>query len=530
VRNPESETVDSSGLEGAIATLRNHKKLILFCFALTALAAAGLSLAQQDKYSASTSLLFRDPGFSQQLFGTELPPSPDPTREAATNVKLVGLSIVADRTARKLDRGLTGEEVSDKVSVSAEGQSDVVSVTATDPNPDRARLIANTFSRQFIAFRAHTDRSKLLKAQRLAENQLDELSLAEQEGPRGKSLSEAAERLGVLASLQTGNAELVQPADLPTSPFSPKPVRNGILGAILGLLFGIGLAFLFERLNRRLREPEEAQEAVGLPVLGTIPESSSIGSYIHLPPGEQEAFRMLRSTLRYFNVDRDVKSVLVTSSGPGEGKTTVAWQLAEAAALNARVVLVEADLRHPVLSERYGLPPAPGLAELLTQQMELSDISPEGDGAFNVIVAGAIPPNPIGLIESQAMRDLLGFLSDLYDFVVIDTPPTSLVPDAFPLVSQVSGVILVCRLGQTSRDAAIGVRDQLVQLQAPLLGVVANRAKRRRSAKYGYGYGYGRYELRSPAAEDGDGRDSDGRGDPTRQQGLVLPRGAERDP
>ena len=507
-----------SDLERMLAVLRRRAGLIALFLLVTAAAAFGFSELQQKEYSASASLLFRNPGFAEDLFGTTATAAnPVPTREAATNEKLVGLAVVAERTAKQL-KGLTAEEVSGMVSVESQGEAELVSVTATDSVPAQARRVANTFARQFIAFRAGADRAKLLQAKRLAEREFNRLSPAEKESARGQALSRGAEKLGILASLQTGNAELVQPAGLPTSPSSPQPKRNTILGAILGLLLGIGLAFLLERLNRRLRDPEEVQEAFGLPVLGVIPESKAImasndGSVAaELPFVENEAFRMLRASLRYFNVDREIHVVLVCSEGAEVGKSTVAWNLARVAATSAKVVVVETDLRNASLARQHGLKSAPGLSGVLTHQIGLDEATQSirvvgggnGDGAgaqsLDVIVAGANPPNPAELIESQAMSEVLAQLRERYELVVIDTAPMGVVSDAFPLLRQVDGVIAVARLERSTRDHVEALREQLVRLEAPALGVVANGQKARRGGKYGYGY-YGGYYQR--AAEQG---------------------------
>ena len=197
--------------------LRRRAGLILMCVAITTVAAVAISLLQEKQYSASASLLFRNPGFAENLFGNSTEsPATDPTREAATNEKLVGLEIVAKRASENLS-GLTPEEVSDMVSVSASGEADIVSLTATSSDPEQAKLVANTFAHQFINFRAEADKSKLLEAKELAEEEYSSLSPEQQAGPRGVALSSGAEKLGILASLQTGNAELVQPAELPSS-------------------------------------------------------------------------------------------------------------------------------------------------------------------------------------------------------------------------------------------------------------------------------------------------------------------------
>ncbi|MDQ3740253.1 MAG: polysaccharide biosynthesis tyrosine autokinase [Actinomycetota bacterium] len=484
------------GVVGLVRVLRRRVWLIVICIAVVAASAAAGSLRQQEQYTASASLLFRDPAFDRTLFGSSyFPATPDPAREAATNVELVSLNTVAARTADVL-RTYTAAEISDKVVVEAKGQSDVVQTKATDPSPERAARIANVFAEQFIAFRREADRSKVREAQRLVDQQLRSLTPEERESENGESLRQRAEQLRILASLQTGNAELVQAASPPGSPSSPATNRNILMGGLLGLLVGVGLALLLDRLDRRISDITELEPLYGVPLVGAIPDSRALRSSpsAELSPHEAEAFRMLRTTLRYFNVDRSVRSLLVTSSAAQDGKTTVAWHLARTAAMSAdtRVLIVETDLRRPTLASKYGLNPTPGLSELLTRDITLDDVLQHvplaGNAQLDVITAGAWPPNPSELVESARMRAVLDQLKSIYDLVVVDTAPTSVVADGIPLMSQVNGVLIVTRVGSTTRDAAMTMRRQLEAVNAPVLGVIANRVKVRGSA-YSYGYG-----------------------------------------
>ena len=500
-----TETSVSTNLEQLLLMLRRRWRLVLACVVLVAAAAVGFSLLQRNQYTASASLLFSNTQFDQELFGANFTSSSaiDPTREAATNIDLVALPTVAARTAAALH--LPGGVVQSEVSVSGVGQANVAQVSATDPSPVRAAQIANTYAQQYVLFRQQADRSKIAGAQSLVQKQLAALAPTQRYGSVGQSLQNRADQLGILAALQTGNAEVVQPASVPSSPSSPQTKRNGILGALLGLLLGLGMVFLAERLDRRVRDPSELEQAYGVPVLGAVPQSPSYSGAGTQPlPGvEAEAFALLRARLRYFNVDREVRSLLVTSAIPGEGKTTVALNLAvaEAVAGNSRVALLEADLRRPALGQRLGLGSAPGLAEILSRNATLDEAlcrvqvpgRGNGDGpaaSFTVITAGAIPPNPAELVESRSMIDLLSALSEQFDLVIIDTPPTSVVSDAIPLMRLVSGVVIVSRIDVTTRDATRHLREQLRKLKAPTLGVVANAMPVKSRGYYGYGYGY----------------------------------------
>jgi succinoglycan biosynthesis transport protein ExoP len=494
-------------LERLLRTLKRRRRLIALCTICVAASAVFFSLLQQKEYSAKAALLFRDPGLDQTLFQSSNTPAVNPQRQGATNERLVSQPEVAARTAQLLHGRITAPEILDRIQVAAEGQSDVIAVTATDHDPIFAALLANAYASQFIDLRREADRGVIRQAQTLVAQRLKDLTAKDR-----RTLQSRADDLKILAALQTGKAELVQQANVPSSPSSPKPVRNGVLGMILGLLLGLGLAFLFERLDRRIRDPRELEDTYGLPVLGTISESRALGTVAEkgangtmIPGPEWEAFRKLRAKLRYFSVDREIRSVLVTSAAPEEGKTTVASNLALAAAIGgqARVLLVEADLRKPSLARRYKLAPTPGLAELLThdifvqqavQQLSLPSWS-EGGSALDVIVAGESPPNPSELLESHKMSELLDELGTMYDLVIVDTPPVAVVADAMPIVRKVDGVIVVSVVGASTRDGAHHLRSELESLSAPTLGVVVNRVKAGATGYYGYGYGTGSEPL-----------------------------------
>lgn len=504
-----------SDLHKSIRVFRTRIWLIAACTIMAGAAALAFSLAQEKQYSAASSLLFRDPGFDQRLFGSSSSqPWQDPAREAATNVRLASLDAVADRAADDLGGGLDGAVVSAMVDVEPEGQSDVVSITATDEDPEFAAEVANAFSRNYIVFRREADQAKVANAQRLVEAEYGRLDPEEQAGEEGQALQKQISDLATLEALQTGNAELVQEASPPSSPSSPQPLRNTIIGAVFGLLFGLGLALLRERLDRRLKDPGDLEDSFGLPILGEIPESRSLrhkrsDASEKLPVREAEAFRMLRTRLRYFNVDRELDSLLVTSASASDGKTTVAFYLARTAAVaGARTLLVEADLHEAALAAEFGLSPLPGLAEVLTHQASPESVIQElpvedrsnglaATRTLDVIVAGVAPPNPLELVESAEMARLLDDLSEYYDLVIVDTPPAGVVADSLPLMKLVSGVILVGQLGKTTRDEATALREHLASMDVPALGVVLNRAKKRRGYSYGYSYGYGPEASRS---------------------------------
>jgi capsular exopolysaccharide synthesis family protein len=479
---------DNDTLEPLLVALRRRWRMILVCVLLALAASITLSKLQQSEYTASASILFRDPGIDQELFGFSVDlPSTDQASHAATNMVLVSLPIIASRTAAALH--ISSSAVSSAISVSGVGQANIAQINATEPDRVLAARIANVYAHQYVLFRQEVDRAKVSGAQELVQKQLQALPPAERYGTVGRGLQTRANELIELSALQTGNAEVVQPADVPTSPSAQNTKRNAVIGTLVGLLLGLGLALLAERFDRRIRDPSELEDAYGVAVLGTVPFSRAVATAAIEPRSGagSEAFGILRARLRYCNVDRDVRSLLITSALPSEGKTTIAVNLAiaEAAAGGAKTVLVEAHLRHPTLERVLGLAPGPGLAEILTRSANLDAavrrVHVPGMGrnngasaCFSVIPAGALPPNPVELLESRAMLDLLSALSEQFDLVILDTPPPAVFPDAIPLMRLVTGVLIVARKNVITRDAARQLSRQLTKLQAPTLGVVAN--------------------------------------------------------
>ena len=375
----------------------------------------------------------------------------------------------------------------------------------------------------FVKEQQNANHAYYASALKLVEKQLRGLSHKERASTAGLALQDRAQSLGVLAELRNGNVEVAQAAKVPTSPSSPKISRNTILGALLGLMLGLGLAFLLERLDRRIREPKDLEGIYGLPLLGVVPESSALSrsgrgkgvvlvqhskntkSDVReaLPASEAEAFHLIRAHLRYFNVDRELRTLMVASAAPGDGKTTVARHLAARGGEDGLAGAV-AGGRSAASDDRSaaGCRFGSGCGGCVDRccVVERGDAdgrlgSSVGDGAggrsFDVLVAGAsLPPNPGELIESHAMESLLEQAKAKYDLIVIDTPPLTAVSDAFPLLRKVDGVIIVGRVGRNRRDVAQRLHETLTGAGAPLLGVIANGFKARRNAPYSYDYNY----------------------------------------
>ena len=248
-------------------------------------------------------------------------------------------------------------------------------------------------------------------------------------------------------------------------------VRNTVIGGLIGLALGILLAIALERRDRRVRDPHQIEDVFARPIIGTIPRSRSAGQggpgNRALPPPEAEAFRTVRANLRHQLGPGTPRSVLVTSANPGEGKTTVVWNLARMeAAAGTRVLLVEADMRRPVLGAKLGANGAAGLSELLAGKEPLQSVvwsvefedrvnGGSARGTADVLFAGKPTANPSELLDSERMQAVLEVVADSYDLVLVDTPPTSVVSDAMPILDLVGGVVVVGRIGLTTHESII---------------------------------------------------------------------------
>jgi polysaccharide biosynthesis transport protein len=484
-------------LEQALSILRRRAGWILLCFVLAAGATYGFSKHQIKKYTATASLNFSDNSLSQEIAGLPTSNASTTLAQQATDLELVRGGDAAAKTATLLRHGLTAEKVAGSLSVGAQGESSVVDVSATSTSPILAADIANTYTHQFVQEQKSANRQYFKSALGLVNKQLAGLSRQQRAGVDGLNLQQRAQELGLLSELNYGNVQVVQEALAPASPSSPKTKSNTILGAVLGLFLGLGVALVIERFDRRIRRPEDLVAVYELPLLGAVPKSAALarsarnggGKGATLPPAEAEVFSLIRAHLRFFNVDRDVRTVVITSPAPGDGKTTIARHLAEAAArLGSRVLLLEVDLRQPTLAQQLDIQSGPGLADVLIGAVSMNEATqsvdlrvPSGKGArgrtLDVLAAGTAPPNPGELLESRAMDAVLERAKSAYDLVVIDTPPLTAVSDAFPLLTKVDGVVIVGRVGHSRRDAAEGLHQVLASSAVPLLGVIANGSK-----------------------------------------------------
>jgi capsular exopolysaccharide synthesis family protein len=308
--------------------------------------------------------------------------------------------------------------------------------------------------------------------------------------------------VAVLENQNVGNSRIISQALVPKRPVSPKILLNLALGGFLGVLLGVGTALLLESMNQSLKNIEEANRLLGFPLLGTIPQYGEKNSK-NRQEGRQElpvldnpyspvstSFEMLQTNLGFTLSDKELRVILMTSSTVGEGKSFVAANLALAAAsVGRRVMLIDADMRRPRQHRIWEIPNLLGLSNILAGQAQLKNAVQEVSPLVSMLPAGKIPPNPVTLLDSQRMADLIEEARTDYDFVIVDAPPLTAVTDPLIIGKYVDGLLLVVRPGHVEYSAVKSSKLLLNQAKVPVLGMAVNGI----SEESGYG-GYYYYK------------------------------------
>jgi succinoglycan biosynthesis transport protein ExoP len=446
-------------LQTALDVVRSGWARIVTGVVLGALLAGAWTATATPQYSSSTRLFVSaagaaDPSAAYQ--GDLL----SQQRVMSYAAILTGEALAAE-VVDELELPLSPADIAEKVQARALPETVLLEVTVTDSSAERARDIADALTEAF------TD------------------DVADLETPAG-------------SEDPIVRVETVQPAQVDPEQVSPSVVRNVALGAFLGLLVGLAWALARLRLDRTVRTAQQVQALTGRGLLGSVPEDPQL-ELQHVVAGRGDAdrsvaaerIRAIRTSLQYVSVDHPPKVVVVTSSVPGEGKTTVAVNLAAALAQTGRrVVFVEADLREPRAISYLGLISGVGLTNILAGTATLEDVVQHwGEDDLAVIAAGPTPAHPSELLGSARMRTLVEALRSDYDHVVIDSPPLLPVTDAAVLGVVADGYLLTARYGVTRQEQLAAAADTLAGVDATVLGVVLNRTPRPSKGQDGYGYG-----------------------------------------
>ncbi|MEZ0446834.1 polysaccharide biosynthesis tyrosine autokinase [Cellulomonas sp. ICMP 17802] len=413
-----------------------------------------LSLASTPLYDATTQLYVSvksSDSSSDLLQGSNF------TRQQVTSyTQLVTSPLVLQPVIEDLGLDARTDTLASRVSASSPLNTSLINVTVTDENPAMAAATADAIAKQFKSV------------------------IADLETPSDGGASAV-------------KISIVRDAVSPEGPSSPNKKLNLALGLLVGLALGIGIAILREVLNTRIRTDADVARVTETSVIGTIPDDPEAPQHpliVQSSPHSQrsEAFRRLRTNLQFLDIADRPQSIVITSSLPGEGKSTtsinVAITLADA---GTRVALIDADLRRPSVAKYMGLEGNVGLTTVLIGRANVEDvIQPWGNGYLHVLPAGQVPPNPSELLGSLAMAHLLEKLTSQYDVVIVDTAPLLPVTDAAILSKLTGGALLVVGADKLHRSQLAESVGALETVGARILGIVVNRQKRKQSDQYAY--------------------------------------------
>ncbi len=505
-------------LRDYVAVLAKRKWLIISVTVVAVVIAVGISMLTARSYQGEAKILINDRNTGAALIGSQLSAdSSQPDRDMQTQVELIQQRPLLQKVIAAEGLHTTPDDLLKQIKVSADTQANIITIDVVDKSPTRAADSANALAKAYVDWSRDTQRQSINAAadqvqKRLADVQAQMAAIgivSAQTDPTGtkqqqlatarslyQQLSASLAQLRLTANLVTGPASVVTSATPDPTPVSPNPLRNAALGAGLGLVLGVGLAFLSEKVTTRVSTAEEASQAYGSPILAEIPvekfsaeETRRLTVMTHSESAASEGYRGLRNNLNFLNFEHKYGTLLVSSAVPGEGKSTVAANLAVVLA-NAgwRVALVVCDFRQPTTREFFQLEDEHGLSDVLLGTKELDEVlqAPQGIERLQVVVAGDAPPNPSEWLGSSRMEKMMTTLKQSVDYVILDTPPILAVSDSTSVARWADGALIVSRIGVTRKDEAEKAHAQLERAGAHVLGVVVLGVKEPGGSGYGY--------------------------------------------
>lgn len=480
------------GFVQALRVLRERWWVIAICGVVALLSALVYVERQPKQYTATSKLQFTSNNIPSQVAGVPEAQSIDPEGEKATNLQLVTATPVATLVIKNLKLKTTPAALLEEVTASNPNNDYIVDVSVTDSQPQRAAAIANAFAEQYVVYSQSEKEAQLVRGEQLINQKLAQLP--ESDTVDRANLRALYQKLLVLQAVQTGNARVVGTATVPNSPSSPKVKSTALIALIVGLLLGVGLAFLLNLIDRRIKSLDEFELRYGLPAMASIPQLPR-----RMQTGRDfepalEPFRILQNGLALLSQGKQVKTVLVTSAVAGEGKTTVALGLARASALSGqRVILIDADLRRPSLGSQLDLADSheQGLTSaLFNGEDPLNLLSSPHDEVdrLQVLTSGPVPLHATDMLRSDRLASVFATLASAADLVVIDAAPLLPVVDTRTLLDEVAvdACLIVGRVGVTTRDQIRRVRTVLDRRKLAGIGLVVNDATETGASYYGY--------------------------------------------
>lgn len=494
-----------------LRVLRGGAWIILLSLGVTTAAAYYFSSRQEKLYRASADVYLNTQNLAYALSNVTLP-SVDPARVVATQADVARTPAVAEGAIRLAKvHGRSADDLLANSSVDTKLDADLLTFSVSDRSPAVASRLTTAYARAYTNYRLAFDTRSIVSARRQVERQLQKMKTTGGGASTTlyATLAEKVQQLRTMELLQGSNAALLRAAG-DAHQIQPRPRRNAILGGMLGLVLGIGLVFMRDALNTRVRTAAEIGERLDLPLLARIPEppryfrkkNRLLMLEAPLTP-EAESYQVLATNLEFVNLDRQAKSILITSAKREEGKSTLAANLAIALARGGkRVVLVDLDLRRPSLSDFFDIAPGLGLTQLLIRRAELGEAlvsvplveadelqtGHSGGGSLELLPTGSIPPNPAELARSHALGAVLERLEERADLVLIDAPPILGPSDAMTLSAKADALVVVTRLPDLKRPLLDELRRVLDSAPIVKLGFVVTGAPV--EGRYGYGYGY----------------------------------------